>query len=111
MSLLHPVPGQRASGSNKEMYSKTERRQIKSYTKDKGTWADETAQQLRSLGALPEAPGSIPSTHIHDRLMVICDFGSRASDAFLWSLQAPGPASVAQIYMQTKHLFTHKLFF
>lgn len=48
--------------------------------------AGEIAQGLRILTALPESLGWICSHHTVNA--AVCDFNSRASDAFLWRLEA-----------------------
>lgn len=62
------------------------------------------AQQLRALIALPEEPGSVPSTT--EQLTTSCDSSSEGADPIfqpLWALGTHG-----YIYKQTKHLYTLK---
>ena len=45
------------------------------------------SQWLRSLAALSEDHGSIPSAHIE--AIIVCNSSSRGSNTMFWHLQAP----------------------
>lgn len=47
----------------------------------------EMVKWIRALNALPEYPGSIPTTHI---MALICNSRSRGPDCLSWPLQASG---------------------
>lgn len=55
---------------------------------EEGGWLDaqEIAQQVRTfVSALPEAPGSIITTHMVAWLTAFCNSGSSGSDILFWS--------------------------
>jgi hypothetical protein len=58
---------------------------------------EEMAQWLETLTALPEEPGTIPSTHI-GWLTSFCSSSFRGSNILFWTSQAQG------IYMIHRHI-------
>lgn len=68
----------------------------------RGSWARQTAHQLRALAAPAEDPGAVPSTHVR-RLTAACDSGSRGSKALFWPL---GTCMYAACTQREAHTYT-----
>ena len=110
LSPSHPVHRPSRSTLNE---SETSAKDLKFWNCQRPTWtksftvqgwvAEEMAQQLRALAALPEDWSSVPSTHVVDK---VCNSSSKGSSALFWPSQAWHACGPRHICRQ--NTYTHK---
>ena len=84
-----------------------EKHLIRGFIKNVCTGAEEMAQRLRALAALPEDPGSIPSAH-----MAADNFSNSSSRDLMYSSAPTGSAHTWFIYIHDyRCLHTKNTFF